>query len=89
MAINPSRQEQRLKASREMLAKDPTNTALATRVHNQELALADIEKAYPKALLRHLRHSNGQADIKGRTKKIALDLMKGIKPAAKLGTGNG
>jgi hypothetical protein len=91
MAINESRQAARLKISQALLAKDPENTALATRVYNQTRALEDQEAAYPKALLRHLRHcaQNGQADPKGRSKKIALDLLKGIKPAVKLGTGNG
>lgn len=91
MAINPSRQEQRLKASREMLAKDPTNTALATRVHNQTRALEDAEQAYGPKLIKHLRHcaQSGYTDNKNRSKKMAKDLLKGIKPPVKLGTGNG
>ena len=91
MAINTSRQEARLKASREMLAKDPTNTALAGRVNNQELALADAERAYPKLLMSHLKKcaNNGQVDPKGRTKKQAKDLLAGIPIPKKAGTGNG
>jgi putative aminopeptidase FrvX len=87
MTINCSRAESRLKASRAMLAKDPENTALAGRVHNQELALADQEKAYPQKLLSHLRRmaQSHNIDQKGRTKKIATDLMKGIKPPLKPG----
>jgi hypothetical protein len=91
MAINENREAARLKVTLSSLSKDPENKDLLARKLAQEIALTRQEEAYPKSLLRHLRHcaQNGQADIKGRSKKMALDLLKGIKPPVKLGTGNG